>query len=56
MYDLISYKDFKAHDIFGWIRGCSECLEPFNRDSVIWNLEESNHFLCDSCHKELPYT
>lgn len=51
-YDVITYRELRSHDLLRTLQNCHECAETFNKSSRIWNLEESNIFLCDRCHDE----
>lgn len=57
MYDLITLQALKDHDYYGWIgTKCTECDDQFYADSKIYNLMESNIYLCHSCYSEVAYT
>lgn len=57
MFDLITLAQMRQHDPYGFMNEeCGECNEDFNRESKIYNKQESNLYLCQRCYDEVSYT
>lgn len=56
MYEKVTLEELKRHDYYGWIgTKCTECSEQFYADTAIYNLMETNDYICQRCHDEVAY-